>query len=308
MRSPPARKFAPILLVICLFAPPAEGGERGDWDIRIGAGARYAPKYEGSDEMKTRALPLIDIRWKDRVFLNPRDGLGVRVYDEGGLTVSAGVGYAFGRDESDGDALRGMGDIDETAAANLILKYDLGLVTPYAGVSRHLGGSGGTLVKAGVGAVAPLRPAERKNETARDGRWRTERPGAPARRVRHLGRRRLHGKLLRRESGAVFGLGPPAVHAEAGTEIGGLRSRRDLSVCGKLGGECAGRVLAIAGRRRRQSHRQRRRPVFRRVVSVLRFLIPQRCFSNRSAAVSSRRAGSMCGGVEKAASLVIPPP
>ena len=158
MRSLPARKFTPILLAVFLFAghPPAEGGERGDWEVRIGAGARFAPKYEGSDEMKTRALPLIDIRWKDRVFLNPRDGLGLRVYDEGGLTVSAGVGYAFGRDESDSDDLRGMGDIDETAAANLAAGYGLGLVRPYLRVSRHLGGSGGTLVRAGVGAVAPF--------------------------------------------------------------------------------------------------------------------------------------------------------
>ncbi len=158
MKNPPARKFAPILLAVFLFAglPPAEGGERGDWDIRIGAGAKYIPKYEGSDEMKTRALPLIDITWKDLVFLNPRDGLGVRVYDEGGLTVSAGAGYVFARDESDGDALRGMGDIDETAAANLVVKYGFGLLALRAGVSRHLGGSGGTLVKAGVGAVAPF--------------------------------------------------------------------------------------------------------------------------------------------------------
>ena len=213
MRSPPARKFAPILLVICLFAPPAEGGERGDWDIRIGAGARYVAKYEGSDEMKTRALPLIDIRWKDRVFLNPRDGLGLRVYDEGGLTVSAGVGYAFGRDESDGDALRGMGDIDETAAANLAAGYGLGLVRPYLRVSRHLGGSGGTLVRAGVGAVAPFALLTGRMKPKEIRRWRTERPGAPVRRVRRLGRRRLHAKLLRRESGAVFGLGPPAVQA-----------------------------------------------------------------------------------------------
>lgn len=158
MRSPPARKFLPSLCLIFLFAglPPAEAGERGDWDIRIGAGAKYIPKYEGSDEMKARALPLIDITWKDRVFLNPRDGLGVHVYDEGGLTVSAGVGYVFARDESDSSDLRGMGDIDETAAANLTLKYDLGLLAPYAKVSRHLGGSEGTLAKAGVGAVAPL--------------------------------------------------------------------------------------------------------------------------------------------------------
>ena len=158
MKNPPARKFAPILLAVFLFAghPPAEGGEGGDWDIRIGAGARYAAKYEGSDETKARALPLIDITWKGRVFLNPRDGLGVRVYDEGGLTVSAGAGYVFARDESDGAALRGMGDIDETAAANLVVKYALGLVAPYVRVSRHLGGAGGTLVRAGVGAVAPF--------------------------------------------------------------------------------------------------------------------------------------------------------
>ena len=158
MRSPPAKKYAPILLAVFLFAglPPATAGEGGDWDIRIGAGARYVAKYEGSDETKARALPLIDITWKDRVFLNPRDGLGVRVYDEGGLTLSAGAGYVFGRDESDGDALRGMGDIDETAAANLVVKYGLGPVRPYIRVSRHLGGSGGTLVEAGVGAVAPF--------------------------------------------------------------------------------------------------------------------------------------------------------
>ena len=158
MRSPPAKRFMPILCLLILFAwlAPAEAGERGDWDIRIGAGAKYIPKYEGSDEMKARALPLVDINWKDLVFLNPRSGLGVRVYDEGGLTVSASVGYVFARDESDSSDLRGMGDIDETAAANFTLKYGLGLLTPYASVSRHLGGSEGTLVKAGVGAIAPL--------------------------------------------------------------------------------------------------------------------------------------------------------
>ena len=158
MRNPSAIKYTPILFMVSLFAwlLQAEAGERGDWDIRIGAGARYVAKYEGSDEMKTRALPLIDITWKDRVFLNPRDGLGVRVYRAHNLTASVGAGYVFGRDESDGDALRGMGDIDETAAANLGLKYDLGLLEFRAGVSRHLGGSEGTLVKAGVRATAPF--------------------------------------------------------------------------------------------------------------------------------------------------------
>ena len=158
MRNPPVKKFLPTLCLIFLFAwlLPAEAGEKGDWEVRIGAGAEYIPKYEGSDEMRARALPLVDITWKDLVFLHSRDGLGVHLYNEGGLTVSARVEYVFARDESDSDDLRGMGDIDETAAATLIVKYDLGLLAPYAGVSRYLGGAEGTLVKAGVGAVAPL--------------------------------------------------------------------------------------------------------------------------------------------------------
>lgn len=158
MRNDAAKKFTPALCLIFLFAwlPFAEAGERGEWDIRIGLGARYDAKYEGSDEMKARALPFIDITWKDLVFLNSRNGLGVHLYSDHGLTVSVGVGYVFGRDESDSSGLRGMGDIDETAAANLMVKYDLGLFKPYAGVSRHLGGSEGTLAKAGVGGVVPL--------------------------------------------------------------------------------------------------------------------------------------------------------
>lgn len=158
MRNDAAKKFAPVLCVFFLFAwfICAEAGEGSDWDIRIGLGARYDAKYEGSDEMETRVLPLIDITWKDLVFLNPRNGLGVRLYDDHGLTVSAGIGYVFGRDESDSRDLRGMGDIDDAAAVNLKMKYAVGPVAPYVGISRHLGDIDGTLVEVGVGGIVPL--------------------------------------------------------------------------------------------------------------------------------------------------------
>ena len=158
MRNDAAKKFSPTLCLLFLFAwlLCAEAGEGSDWEIRIGLGARYDAKYEGSDEMKARVLPLIDVTWKDLVFLNPREGLGVHLYDDHGLTVSVGIGYVFGRDESDNNDLRGMGDIDDAAAANLKIKYAIGLVAPYVRASRHLGDVDGTLVEAGVGGIVPL--------------------------------------------------------------------------------------------------------------------------------------------------------
>lgn len=158
MWNPRSNTCKAILCVVFVFALLLHtgAGEGSDWDIRIGLGARYDAKYEGSDEMKARALPLIDVTWKGLVFLNPRDGLGVRVYNDLGLTVSVGIGYVFGRDESDSGDLRGMGDIDEAAFANLKMEYDLGLAKSYLRVSKHLGGSDGTLVKVGVGGIVPL--------------------------------------------------------------------------------------------------------------------------------------------------------
>ena len=292
MRNPRAKKFTPILFVLSLFAwlPPAGAGESGDWDIRIGAGARFAAKYEGSDEMKTRALPLIDITWKDRVFLNPRDGLGLRVYDEGGLTVSAGVGYAFGRDESDGDALRGMGDIDETAAANLAAGYGLGFVRPYVRVSRHLGGSEGTLVKAGIGGVVPiaLLTGRMKPQDLRSGG--------------------LKGPVLKLSvsatwadgdyMGSYFGVSPaqssasghPRYKPEAGLKSVDLEAGVIYPFAGNWAVNAQVGYSRLIGRRRRQPHRPGRRPAFRRVVPVLSFLNRPRLFP-RTGASPFRRGG-----------------
>ena len=167
MRNHPANKYLPILCLMALFACllHAEASEASDWDIRIGLGVKYDAEYEGSSEMKAQALPLVDITWKNLVFLNPRDGLGVHVYDKRDLAISVAVGYEQGRDESDSNDLRGMGDIDGAAVANLNMEYDLGPVKPYVGVSIHLGGSDGTLVEAGVEGIVPIALFARRMDT-----------------------------------------------------------------------------------------------------------------------------------------------
>lgn len=43
--------------------------DKEKWDVSIGGGAMYSPKYEGSDNMEVEAMPYLDIEWNDRVFL-----------------------------------------------------------------------------------------------------------------------------------------------------------------------------------------------------------------------------------------------
>jgi len=130
--------------------------EKKDWQINLGLGAFVSPAYEGSDEVDVMPFPLIDITWKDRVFFNTGDGLGVHFYNKNDLTLSASIGYEMGRKEDDSNALKGLGDIDDAASANFTMEYDLGPVTPYLGVSKHLGGTDGTLVEIGVESMVPF--------------------------------------------------------------------------------------------------------------------------------------------------------
>ncbi|MGH1377031.1 MAG: MipA/OmpV family protein [Alphaproteobacteria bacterium] len=129
--------------------------DKSKWDITVGAGAGFAPKYEGSDEMEFSGMPLIDIVWNDTVYLGP-DGLGAYVYQDNGISVSGGIGYDGGRDQGDSSDLRGLGDVDGALTMNVNIEYDLGFVSPYVEVEKHLGGSDGLLAQVGVQSMIPL--------------------------------------------------------------------------------------------------------------------------------------------------------
>ena len=128
-----------------------------NWDVSVGAGVLYGPRYEGSAESEASPLPAIDIEWNDRVFLNPEDGLGVRVYRGEALEVSTSIGYDVGRKESDSRSeLRGLGNIDGSATGTVAVEYDLGLLTPSAELTRQLGGAEGLVAEFGVESMIPL--------------------------------------------------------------------------------------------------------------------------------------------------------
>lgn len=114
-------------------AQPLAGGApaKPDWDIRIGAGAIYQPEYEGSDDYEANALPLLNISYRDLVFLR-FNTLGANLFtwqgprDSDKLQVGPLVRYQFGRDAGDSDDLRGMGDIDGGIDVGAFLTYRAG--------------------------------------------------------------------------------------------------------------------------------------------------------------------------------------
>lgn len=97
-----------------------------DWVVTLGGGALVLPEYEGSDEYEVLPVPYIDASYKDILTFNPFEGLRYNVFREGGFTMGPGLGVDFGRDDDEGDRLRGMGDIDPTLEGQFFVNYEFG--------------------------------------------------------------------------------------------------------------------------------------------------------------------------------------
>ncbi|BBK42488.1 MltA-interacting MipA family protein [Allostella vacuolata] len=122
------------------------------WSATLGVGALVAPEYEGSDKMEVLPLPLIDARWTvgypglQQVFLTTEQGLGVQFFDIGGFSLAASVNYDPGRDQDDGDRLRGLGDVEAGANLRLTAAYRYQGFRLGLAAGRTFGGADGVQV------------------------------------------------------------------------------------------------------------------------------------------------------------------
>ena len=92
----------------------AQDDRPADWSFTLGAGAMYAPDYEGSNDYEVSPVPVIEVSWRDRVWLTTTDGVGLFAspFQTEALRVDLGVEYDFGRKEDDNAALKGLGDLE----------------------------------------------------------------------------------------------------------------------------------------------------------------------------------------------------
>ncbi|MBT3627175.1 MAG: MipA/OmpV family protein [Rhodospirillaceae bacterium] len=98
-----------------------------DFEISLGIGPALQPVYEGDDTYEVTAMPLIDITWRDRLFLawqgsfgeHLQRGFGAKLLK--GRKFSAGpyLTYDFGREASDSTHLTGIGDVKGAVEAGV---------------------------------------------------------------------------------------------------------------------------------------------------------------------------------------------
>jgi MipA family protein len=104
--------------------PGADGPMSGSYEVMLGLGVGNGPAYLGSDERKTRALPLIAARWSNGWFAGV-GGAGYRFNSGKPLSWGLRVTFDPGRNEDDADALRGMGDIKARPEFGVFADYRL---------------------------------------------------------------------------------------------------------------------------------------------------------------------------------------
>jgi MipA family protein len=107
------------------MGPPPDGPMRGNFEGTLGLAALHGPVYLGSDQTRTRALPIFGARWSNGAFAGI-GGIGWRFRVAESLSAGVRLGADFGRKEDRADALRGMGDIDPRAELGLFANWRLG--------------------------------------------------------------------------------------------------------------------------------------------------------------------------------------
>ena len=133
-------------------------------------------EYQGSDERRTLAWPVLDYQWDNGWFAGTTNGIGYNISDSQSMQYGLRITADLGRKESRSSALRGMDDVDAKAAFGGFFNYALrpkfsltsslryGAGQGGKGVIVDLGGAYSTQIAAlwrvGVGAGISLANAE----------------------------------------------------------------------------------------------------------------------------------------------------
>jgi outer membrane protein len=106
-----------------------------DGSVGVGGSVGIKPRYEGSKEYRAFGFPLVmpklgnaNSAFAGRVKFRGLDDVRFRAFEMGGFEFGPLAGYKFGRQEDDGDLLRGLGDVDNGLVLGAYAGYRFGTV------------------------------------------------------------------------------------------------------------------------------------------------------------------------------------
>ena len=143
------------------FSGAANGAEAqadSDWKISVGPGMYVFPVFPGASRLKVLPFPVQDISWKDRVFSQGPDVLGVNALLGDSYHVGMSLSFDFqSRSASDDARLKGLPDVHYGPKLRLFADYTWWAFTGAAAVYQDIAGTGqGLTATADFLTSAPL--------------------------------------------------------------------------------------------------------------------------------------------------------
>lgn len=135
--------------------------QQGNVRVSLGMGVALRPDYAGSRSQTLMALPVVDVRYRDTLFLSTTGGLpslGANLVNDGTWRVGPVVRLRFPRQEKANAVLRGMGDVDWTPELGGFVEYRAGFFRLGGEIRRGVGDHDGVVAELRADAVA--RPAD----------------------------------------------------------------------------------------------------------------------------------------------------
>jgi outer membrane scaffolding protein for murein synthesis (MipA/OmpV family) len=145
--------LAGMAALLSLAAMPALAGD-GAWQVSMGAGVSYAPRYEGAALNRLRLVPLLDVNYSNGgFFIGVARGIGFNFSES--KVVQYGVRVLLGRERSQSEdpRLYGTGDINYYPEAGVFLSTRLGPLSLSSGAATS---DYGTRADLGCGIGFPL--------------------------------------------------------------------------------------------------------------------------------------------------------
>ncbi|WP_250511137.1 MipA/OmpV family protein [Caballeronia sp. GACF4] len=150
--------LAAVLACGPAHAADADTQTNGDWKISIGPGLYVFPEFPGSSRIKVFPLPVQDISWRDRIFSQGPDVLGVNVLRGENYHAGMSVSFDFQSRSSPDDArLDGLPNVHYGPKLRLFADYTYWAFTGSTAVYQDIGGTGqGLTAMADLYVSAPI--------------------------------------------------------------------------------------------------------------------------------------------------------